>query len=103
MCIRDSDYAARPQAREGARQYRLGFGQVLEHVAGEDRVERLVAQLRKVEVGEVALHHGVEALAGLRGGARVQLDADDLAGAGALEQGAVCLLYTSDAADDLTR
>jgi len=40
-------------------------------------------------VGEVALHDGVEAFAGLRGGARVQLDADDLAGAGALEQGAV--------------
>jgi hypothetical protein len=40
-------------------------------------------------VGEVALYHGVEAFAGLRSGARVQLDANDLAGAGALEQGAV--------------
>ena len=41
----DYDGAARPQASEDASQHVLGVGQMLEHVAGEDRVERLIAQL----------------------------------------------------------
>ena len=85
----DDHDAARPQAREGAGQHRLGLGEVLEHVAGEDGVEELVAELRRARSARSHSHDGVEAGARLRRGARVELDADHLAGAGALEQGAV--------------
>jgi len=68
---RDHDDAARPQAREDASQHLLGLGQMLEHVAGKDRVERLVAEPCKVEVGEVALHTASRRLRACRGGARI--------------------------------
>ena len=63
--------------------------QVLEHVAGEDGVEGLVAQVRRVQRAEVALDDPVEPLARLRRRARVALDADHLARAGLLQHGAV--------------
>ena len=63
--------------------------ELLEDVAGEDGVERFVAEVRGVELREIALDDPVEPLAGFRGGAGVEFYPDDLARAGPLEERAV--------------
>ena len=86
---RDHDRAARTQPGEHPGEHGLGLGEVLEHVAGEDGVEGLVA---KSAGSSSARSHWTTASRRLRAScarAGVALDADDLARAGALEQGAV--------------
>ena len=64
----------------------LGVKQVLEDVAGEDGVEELVAQVRRVEAPEVTLDDPVEARPRLAGRPGVEFHAHDLARAGLLEE-----------------
>ena len=86
---REDDGAARAQSRDRPGEHVLGVEEVLEHVAGEDGVEGLVAQVRGVELREVALDDAVEPLARLPRRAGVELDAHDFARAGLLEHRAV--------------